>query len=91
MIVGIVVVMAVTFSQRAGAARSQKFFATPIGWASIPVLSLLTGISFMLFFRDKPWFGSVHAVAFGLIVSVILVIRGVMELRMKNRVATPKK
>jgi ribose/xylose/arabinose/galactoside ABC-type transport system permease subunit len=84
MIVGIVVVMAVTFSQRAGAARVQKFFATPIGWASIPVLSLLTGISFMLFFRDKPWFAPLHAAAFGLIVAAILAIRGFIELRVKR-------
>ncbi len=84
MIVGIVVVMAVTFSQRAGSASSQKFFATPIGWASIPVLSLLIGISFMLFFREKPWYGPAHAIAFGVIVCLILVTRGIIELRSKR-------
>ena len=84
MIVGIVVVMAVTFSQRVGIARAQKFFATPIGWACIPVLSLLTGISFVLFFRDKPWYSYKYAIAFGAIVSCILVMRGVMELRSKR-------
>jgi ribose/xylose/arabinose/galactoside ABC-type transport system permease subunit len=90
MIVGIVVVMAVTFSQRAGTARAQMFFATPIGWASIPVLSILTGLSFMLFFRDKPWFGAVHAIVFGLVVGVILIIRGFIELRTKTRVVPQK-
>jgi hypothetical protein len=84
MIVGIVVVMAVTFSQRTGLAKAQKFFATPIGWACIPVLGLLTGISFLLFFRDKPWFSSLHAIAFGAIVACILVVRGIMELRVKR-------
>ena len=85
MIVGIVVVMAVTFSQRAGTARAQKFFATPIGWACIPVLSILTGISFVLFFRDKPWFSSLHAIAFGAIVACVLVVRGVIEIRAKRQ------
>ena len=84
MIVGIVVVMAVTFSQRAGSARARKFFATPIGWASIPVLSILIGLSFMLFFRDKPWYSSAHAVTFALTVAAILVLRGIMELRSKR-------
>ena len=84
MIVGIVVVMAVTFSQRTGSARSRKFFATPIGWASIPVLSVLTGISFMLFFRDKPWFATMHAVTFGLLVGAILTVRGALESRTKR-------
>ena len=84
MIVGIVVVMAVTFSQRAGSAKAQKYFATPIGWASIPVLSLLTGVSFLLFFRDKPWFSSMHAVVFGVMVAGVLLARGVVELRAKR-------
>ena len=85
MIVGIVVVMAVTFSQRAGTTRAQKFFATPIGWACIPVLSILTGISFVLFFRDKPWFSSLQAIAFGAIVACVLVVRGVIEIRAKRQ------
>ena len=84
MIVGIVVVMAVTFSQRTGTAKAQKFFATPIGWACIPVLSLLIGMSFLLFFRDKPWFSSMHAIAFGAMVGCILIVRGVIELRAKR-------
>ena len=84
MIVGIVVVMAVTFSQRTGTPKAQKFFATPIGWACIPVLSLLIGMSFLLFFRDKPWFSSMHALAFGALVGCILIVRGVIELRAKR-------
>ncbi len=84
MIVGIVVVLAVTFSQRTGSARSKLFFASPIGWCSIPVLSILTGLSFMLFFRDKPWFDSWHAIAFGSIVGIILVARGALELRSRK-------
>ena len=56
---------------------------TLIGWAAIPVLSLLAGLSFMLFFRDKPWFGSWHAVVFGVIVAGILLVRGITEVRQK--------
>lgn len=84
MIVGIVVVLAVTFSQRAGSAHAKKYFATPIGWASIPVLSILTGLCFLLFFRAKPWFSEWHAIAFGLIVGCILITRGFIELQSKR-------
>lgn len=84
MIVGIVVVLAVTFSQRTAGGKSQQFFATPVGWASIPVLSVLTGISFMLFFREKPWYEPTQAVIFGGLVGAILVVRGILELRSKR-------
>ena len=84
MIVGIVVVMAVTFSQRGVSSLRRPFFGTLIGWAAIPVLSLLAGLSFMLFFRDKPWFGSWHAVLFGVIVAGILSVRGVVEVMQKR-------
>ena len=84
MIVGIVVVMAVTFSQRGVSSLRRPFFGTLIGWAAIPVLSLLAGLSFMLFFRDKPWFGSWHAVLFGVIVAGILFVRGVVEVVQKR-------
>jgi ribose/xylose/arabinose/galactoside ABC-type transport system permease subunit len=84
MIVGIVVVMAVTFSQRGGSAQTRKFFATPIGWACIPVLSVLMGLSFMLFLHENQWFAPIHAVAFGLIVGAILIVRSFIELRTKS-------
>jgi len=84
MIVGIVVVMAVTFSQRGVSSRIRPFFGTTIGWAAIPVLSLLAGLSFMLFFRDRPWFGAWHAVVFGIIVGGILLVRGIIEIRQKR-------
>ena len=83
MIVGIVVVMAVTFSQRGVTSLRRPFFGTLIGWAAIPVLSLLAGLSYMLFFRDKPWFNPWHAVAFGVIVAGILFVRGLVELKQK--------
>ena len=83
MIVGIVVVMAVTFSQRGNNALRRPFFGTLIGWAAIPVLSLLASLSFMLFFRDKPWFAASYAVWFGIIVAGILFVRGVVEVRQK--------
>ncbi len=81
MIVGIVVVLAVTFSQRSGGAVRRPFFATAIGWASVPVLSLLSGLSFILFFREKPWFAAPYAIVFAGIVALALCLRGVLELR----------
>lgn len=85
MIVGIVVVMAVTFSQRGVSAKVRPFFGTLVGWAAIPVLSLLAGLSFMLFFRDRPWFGAGHSVIFGIVVAGILLVRGIVEIRQKRR------
>ncbi len=84
MIVGIVVVLAVTFSQRGAQSGDRRYFGTQIGWASIPVLSVLAGMSFMLFFREKPWFAPSYAVAFGVITAAILVARGIMEVRQKK-------
>lgn len=83
MIVGIVVVMAVTFSQRGSSLLRRPFFGTLIGWAAIPVLSLLAGLSFMLFFRDKPWFDSWYAITFSVVVAGILFVRGLVEVRQK--------
>ena len=80
MIVGIVVVMAVTFSQR-GTAIGRRYFVSPIGWASIPILSTLAGISFVLFFRDKPWFVGMHAVVIGGVTAGCLVLRSWLEMR----------
>ena len=79
MIVGIVVVLAVTFSQSDRAVLKKPFFGSAIGWASIPVLSLLAGLSFLLFFREKEWFLGWHAVAFGAVVALILAARGTYE------------
>ncbi len=65
MIVGIVVILAVTFSQRGQKATGKRFFDNPIGWTVIPPLSLLAGLSFLLFFGKKPWFSPYQAVVFG--------------------------
>ena len=81
MIVGIVVVLAVTFSQRGATTARRAFFASPTGWTAVPILGLLAGLSFMMFFRGKPWFAASHAIAFGVIVAIGLVIRGVAEHR----------
>jgi ribose/xylose/arabinose/galactoside ABC-type transport system permease subunit len=81
MIVGIVVVLAVTFSQRDATAIKRPFFASSIGWTSVPILGLLAGLSFMLFFREKEWFDAWHAVVFGLITTAILSCRGLMEVK----------
>ncbi len=97
MIVGIVVVLAVTFSQRGARTERRPFFGTLIGWAAIPVLSLLAGLSFMLFFREKewffirptmwpqflPWFRGIYAVVFGIIVAGLLFVRGLIEVKQK--------
>ena len=84
MIVGIVVVLAVTFSQRSSTAVRRTLFGTTIGWTAIPVLSLLSGMSFMLFFREKPWFSATYAIVFAVIVGAILIFRGVFEIRQKQ-------
>ncbi len=79
MIVGIVVVLAVTFSQRGTAALRRLYFGSVIGWAAVPVLSLLAGLSFVLFFREKPWFAPVYPIVVGLAVAAALSIRGMIE------------
>ena len=79
MIVGIVVVLAVTFSQRGTAALRRLYFGSVIGWAAVPVLSLLAGLSFVLFFREKPWFAPVYPIVVGLAVAATLSIRGMIE------------
>jgi ribose/xylose/arabinose/galactoside ABC-type transport system permease subunit len=54
MIVGIVVVVAVTFSQRGGGKLSGKrFFSNEIGWTVIPALGILSGLSYLLFFGNR--------------------------------------
>ncbi|MCC6511392.1 MAG: ABC transporter permease [Pirellulaceae bacterium] len=80
MIVGIVVVLAVTFSQRIG--RFQRyFFISPIGRTAIPILGLLAGVSFMLFFRTKPWYDNVYALEAGIAVIALLSLRWGLERR----------
>ncbi len=81
MIVGIVVVLAVTFSQRGATTIRRPFFGTAIGWAAVPVLSLLAGLSFVLFFREKPWFTPTYAIGVGAIVAVSLAARGFIEVK----------
>lgn len=81
MIVGIVVVLAVTFSQREAILVKRPFFGSPIGWASVPILSLMAGISFVLFFREKPWFAPSYAIGFAILVGALLSVRGFVETR----------
>jgi len=50
LVVGIVVVLAVTFSQKNAAAK--RYFADPIGWAAIPFLSLLVGCITLFYKND---------------------------------------
>jgi ABC-type glucose/galactose transport system permease subunit len=80
MIVGIVVVLAVTFSQR-GSKVTRAFFGNALGRTAIPVLGLLAGLSFMLFFRTKPWYAPGYAIAVGVAVTVLLSVRSFLETR----------
>ncbi|MEQ1825429.1 MAG: ABC transporter permease [Pirellula sp.] len=79
MIVGIVVVLAVTFSQRGQKAMVNRFFNNPIGWTIIPVLGLLTGLLTLLFFGKQAWYSPAHALLAGLFVSLVLLARGLWE------------
>lgn len=80
MIVGIVVVLAVTFSQR-GPRVQRIFFGNALGRAAIPTLGVLAGVSFMLFFRTKGWYEHSYAAAFGVGVVALLAIRSYLESR----------
>jgi ribose/xylose/arabinose/galactoside ABC-type transport system permease subunit len=79
MIVGIVVVLAVTFSQRGQKAIASRFFNNAIGWATIPILAILAGLLTLLFVGKQTWYSPSHAVLAGLFVGAILVARGVWE------------
>ena len=84
MIVGIVVVVAVTFSQRGGGKLvGKKYFSNEIGWSVIPTLGLLSGLSYLLFFGKREWYAPYQAVVFGLVVIGALVVRAVLESRTK--------
>ncbi len=90
MIVGIVVVLAVTFSQRVGSIQ-RYFFSNALGRTAIPVLGLLAGLCFMLFFRDKPWFktslGWASPYLFGIGVTTLLCVRSYLESRWQRATA----
>lgn len=79
MIVGIVVVLAVTFSQRADRVMSKKYFASPIGWCVIPVLGLSAAMAMLLFVGQQAWYTPARAVMFGCFVSVCLAGRAAYE------------
>ncbi|MGN6544813.1 MAG: ABC transporter permease [Aureliella sp.] len=80
MIVGIVVVLAVTFSQR-GLQVQRIFFGNALGRTAIVVLGLLAGTCFMLFFRTKDWYQPAYSVLFGVGVVVLLSVRSYLESR----------
>lgn len=80
MIVGIVVVLAVTFSQR-GSKVQRIFFGNAVGRTAILPLGLLAGLSFKLFCRTKDWYSGYHALLFGVAVTVLLLIRSFLESR----------
>ena len=80
MIVGIVVVVAVTFSQRGGGKLSDKrFFSNEIGWTVIPALGILSGLSYLLFFGNREWYAPYQAVVVCVVVIACLIGRAFME------------
>ena len=85
MIVGIVVVVAVTFSQRGGGKLSGKrFFSNEIGWTVIPALGILSGLSYLLFFGNRPWYAPYQATVVCVVVIACLIGRAVMETSTKS-------
>jgi len=84
MIVGIVVVVAVTFSQRGGSQLAgKKYFSNAIGWSVIPTLGLLTGLSYLLFFGKREWYAPNQAYVIAGAVVVALIIRAFIESKPK--------
>ncbi len=79
MIVGSVVVMAVTFSQRGDKSTFKRYFNDPIGWFAIPVLSIIAGMSSWLFFGSQSWYNATVGVLFAILVAMALIVRGVIE------------
>lgn len=80
MIVGIVVVLAVTFSQR-GSKAHRIFFGSTLGRMAIIPLGLLAGISFLLFFRTKDWYAPWQAILVAAAVFGVLGLRSFLETR----------
>jgi ribose/xylose/arabinose/galactoside ABC-type transport system permease subunit len=74
LIVGIVVVFAVTFSQRSS--QVKQYFSGALGWATIPFLGLLVGTVSMFFYRNLP-----VALALGAITVLAAIGRGIWEVR----------
>ncbi len=82
MIVGIVVVVAVTFSQRSGGRLiGKRYFSDEIGWSVIPTLGLLSGLAYLLFFGKREWYAPYQAILVGLVVVGALAVRAVLESR----------
>lgn len=79
MIVGIVVVLAVTFSQRVQRSISTRFFNNEIGWTTIPILSVLAGLLTMLFFSKQEWYSPTYAILVSVLMGVLLLGRGFWE------------
>ena len=77
LVVGIVVVLAVTFSQKSAA--SKRYFADPIGWAAIPFLSLLVGCITLFYKHDMKL-----ALAIGGAALIAFTIRAVWETKRAN-------
>jgi ribose/xylose/arabinose/galactoside ABC-type transport system permease subunit len=88
MIVGIVVVLAVTFSQRGKAAQSALFHTT-VGWAVIPTLSLLASILYVLFLSNANSYQWWHAGIFGGVVFMALIVRALMERSKQKSIVQP--
>lgn len=85
MIVGIVVVVAVTFSQRGGGKLiGKQYFSNEIGWSVIPPLGLLSGLAYLLFFGKREWYAPYQAILVGAVVTAALGARAFLESRSKS-------
>jgi ribose/xylose/arabinose/galactoside ABC-type transport system permease subunit len=79
MIVGIVVVIAVTFSQRGSKSAGQSLFSNEIGWTAIPILGVVSGLLFTLFFNDLENFSLKYSFLFGILVTIVLIAVALFE------------
>ncbi len=79
LVVGIVIVLAVTFSQKGAKPGTEKLLAGPLGWCAIPVLGVLAAIVFYLLSPSGVSFA--WAASFGAIVTAILTTKAVLDRR----------
>lgn len=79
MIVGIVVVLAVTFSQRSDHLFKRDYFSSAIGWCIIPILGVLAAMAVLLFFGQQSWYTPWRAALFGSLVAASLTVRALYE------------
>ena len=89
MIVGLVVVLAVTFSQiRQVWSGGRSFFAGPLGWAAIPTLALITGVVGTI--NTAPRIGIKPGIVTGIVMGGALLI-GLVVVKLAENSRTSRK